>query len=218
MIDWKAIRTVFLDMDGTLLDLHFDNHFWLEHVPQKYAGQHGMALDEARRVLEEKYQAITGTLNWYCIDYWSDALELDIAALKRDIEHLIAIRPGASGFLKALRSSDKRVVLVTNAHQKSLSLKMAQTGLETYFDAMICSHDLGLPKEDPAFWEKVKAVEPFDVDSTLLIDDSHTVLESARIAGIRHLRSIQQPDSQQAPRPEGDFIAVGDFSRLLPVA
>ena len=37
MIDWNAINTVLLDMDGTILDLHFDNYFWKEYVPQKYA-------------------------------------------------------------------------------------------------------------------------------------------------------------------------------------
>ncbi|MCP4043692.1 MAG: haloacid dehalogenase, partial [Gammaproteobacteria bacterium] len=33
VINWNSIHTVLLDMDGTLLDLHFDNQFWLEHVP-----------------------------------------------------------------------------------------------------------------------------------------------------------------------------------------
>ncbi|MBR42550.1 MAG: haloacid dehalogenase, partial [Acidiferrobacter sp.] len=26
MIDWNQIESVFLDLDGTLLDLRFDNH------------------------------------------------------------------------------------------------------------------------------------------------------------------------------------------------
>ena len=217
MITWQVIDTIFLDMDGTLLDLHFDNHFWLEHVPERYAGKHGIALDEARRVLEEKYQSIAGTLNWYCIDYWSDALELDIAALKREIEHLIAIRPGVEDFLLALKASDKRIVLVTNAHQKSLSLKMENTGLERYFDALICSHDLGLPKENVAFWDAINKKEPYQRERTLLIDDSVSVLESARRAGVRHLLSIRQPDLRQPPRASGKFPAVEDFSALLPV-
>ena len=218
MIDWRGIDTVFLDMDGTLLDLHFDNHFWLEHVPRQYAGRHGMALDEARRVLREKYEAITGTLDWYCIDYWSNALELDIATLKRDIEHLIAVRPGVERFLLALKYSPKRVVLVTNAHQKSLALKMENTGLERHFDALLCSHDFGLPKEDPAFWDAVEEKFPYDRARALLIDDSASVLESARQAGIGHLLSIRQPDSKLPPRDELPFPAVDDLSELLPVA
>ena len=27
-IDWTQLDTILLDMDGTLLDLEFDNHFW----------------------------------------------------------------------------------------------------------------------------------------------------------------------------------------------
>ncbi len=36
MIDWDNIDTVLLDMDGTLLDLGFDNWFWQPHVPEQY--------------------------------------------------------------------------------------------------------------------------------------------------------------------------------------
>ena len=39
----RDIDTVLLDMDGTLLDLHYDNHFWLEHLPQRYAELHGIS-------------------------------------------------------------------------------------------------------------------------------------------------------------------------------
>ena len=44
MIDWDSIDTVLLDMDGTLLDLHFDNYFWTEHLPDIYSRKH--QLDE----------------------------------------------------------------------------------------------------------------------------------------------------------------------------
>ena len=42
-LPWPDIDTVLLDMDGTLLDLHFDNHFWLELLPQRYAELHGIS-------------------------------------------------------------------------------------------------------------------------------------------------------------------------------
>lgn len=217
MVNWQEIDTVFLDMDGTLLDLHFDNHFWLEHVPQQYAGRHDLRIEDARSILEEKYRSIAGTLNWYCIDYWSDALELDIAELKRDIEHLIQIRPGVEDLLLALKAAPKEALLVTNAHQKSLSLKMENTGLEQYFDGLVCSHELGLPKEDPAFWDKLAQTRPYNRSRTLLIDDSHAVLASAEEAGIGHLLSIAQPDSKQPSRQNTPFPAVTTFSELLPI-
>ncbi|HOP18299.1 MAG TPA: haloacid dehalogenase, partial [Gammaproteobacteria bacterium] len=71
MLDWNDIDTVLLDMDGTLLDLHFDNHFWLEHVPRRYAEARGIGLEESSRELMARYQDIQGTLEWYCVDHWT---------------------------------------------------------------------------------------------------------------------------------------------------
>ena len=34
---WMRVETVLLDLDGTLLDLAFDNYFWRERVPAAYA-------------------------------------------------------------------------------------------------------------------------------------------------------------------------------------
>jgi HAD superfamily hydrolase (TIGR01509 family) len=216
MIDWNQIETVFLDMDGTLLDLHFDNHFWLEHVPKRYAEANGLSLEAAKEELMGRYQSILGTLEWYCVDHWSRELELDIALLKEEVDHLIAVHPHVVDFLEAMPQMGKRVVLVTNAHQKALALKMDRTKLAGYFDAVVCAHDLGLPKEDRSFWGKLQQVEPFDPQRTLFVDDSHAVLESARDYGIRWLIAVLKPDSQHPPKADGGFAAMHDFSEILP--
>lgn len=36
MLAWQEIDTVLLDMDGTLIDLHFDNYFWQRLVPERW--------------------------------------------------------------------------------------------------------------------------------------------------------------------------------------
>ncbi len=213
--DWDQIETILLDMDGTLLDLHFDNHFWLEHVPKRYAEARGISLDEAKRLLRAQYQAIEGTLDWYCIDHWSEALGLDIAALKQEVEHLIQVHPHVRDFLARARSLGKRLVLLTNAHQKSLDLKMEKTRLAGCFDAIISAHSLGLPKEAPAFWKRLEAIEPFRREYTLFVDDSVAVLRSARRAGIRWLLAVTSPDSKQAERTHEEFRSIRDFSELL---
>jgi HAD superfamily hydrolase (TIGR01509 family) len=216
MIDWNQIDHVMLDMDGTLLDLHFDNHFWLEYVPRRFAEANGLAFDEARRQLMDRYQSVAGTLEWYCVDHWSRELELDIALLKEEVEHLIAVHPHVVDFLRAVRAFGKRVVLVTNAHQKSLALKMDRTQLGGYFHAVICSHDIGLPKEHPDFWEGLQRVEPFDRERTLFADDSPAVLESARGYGIRWPVAVLKPDTRGPVREAGGFLAIHDFSEIIP--
>jgi HAD superfamily hydrolase (TIGR01509 family) len=216
MLDWNRIDTVLLDMDGTLLDLHFDNYFWLHHVPQRYAESRGMALEEAKQELYPRFRRVEGTMDWYCVDYWTRELGLDIAMLKREIDHLIAVHPHVADFLDAVRRAGKRVLLVTNAHAKSLSLKMERTRLGGHFDALICSHDFGLPKEQVSFWEHLQRVEPFDPARTLLVDDSLPVLRSAHAYGIRHLVSVLKPDSKGPLRDTGDFDAIHHFTEIMP--
>ncbi|MET0106661.1 MAG: GMP/IMP nucleotidase [Sedimenticola sp.] len=218
MIDWNQIDSVFLDMDGTLLDLHFDNHFWLEHVPVRYAEARAIPLEQAKRQLMELYKSIEGTLEWYCVDHWSCKLGLDIALLKEEVDHLIAVHPHVVDFLDAMKQGGKRVVLVTNAHQKSLDLKLNRTQLGGHFDNVICAHDLGLPKEDVGFWDRLQVVEPFSKESTLFVDDSPSVLASARNYGIRWLLAVLRPDTKSPPREAGDFYAIHDFSEILPTS
>ncbi len=215
-IDWQSVDTVLLDMDGTLLDLHFDNHFWLEHVPRRYAEAHDIPLAAARRELLSRYRDKEGTLEWYCLDHWSRELGLDIALLKQEVEHLIAVHPHVVEFLQAVRRHGKRLALVTNAHQKALRLKMERTRLAGYFDQVVCAHDLGLPKEDPRFWEALQGVFPFDSRRTLFVDDSVAVLRSAEDYGIRWLLAIRRPDSRGPQREGGRFEAIGNFRQVMP--
>lgn len=211
----SEVETVLLDMDGTLLDLHFDNHFWQAHVPLRYAEARGLPLATAREDLMARYHARAGTLDWYSVDYWATELELDIMRLKEEVAHLIQVHPSVVDFLAHLRRLDKRVVLATNAHHKSITLKMAKTGLDPHFDAIVSAHALGCAKESRCFWEKLQAIEPFDPARTLLVDDSLPVLDAARDYGIRHLLAIRTPDTRQPPKDTRDYAAIDSFAELL---
>ncbi len=215
MVDWDQVETVLLDMDGTLLDLYFDDYFWLEHVPIRYAERHGLEVEAARRQLLERYQSMEGTLDWYCLDFWSRELGMDILGLKEEVDHLISVQPYVIEFLDSARRAGKRCVLVTNAHGGSLRLKMRRTELGRRLDGLVCAHDLGLPKEDPRFWNRLQAVEPFRPDRTLLVDDSLPVLESARSYGIRYLISVSRPNTRRPEKDTGPFPRIRSFSDLL---
>lgn len=215
-LPWPDIDTVLLDMDGTLLDLHFDNHFWLEHLPQRYAELHNVSRQQADDELLPLFHAHAGQLNWYCTDFWSRELNLSVRDLKREVAHLIALRPDADTFLAAIRAAGKRVVLITNAHRDSLSLKLERIELAPYFDRLISSHDYGFPKENQQFWHALQADFGFDPARSLFIDDSLPILRSARDFGIRHLLAVRQPDSQRPHKDSEEFAAVEDYRALLP--
>ena len=216
MLDWSQIDTVLLDMDGTLLDLNFDNHFWQTHLPRRYAEARGLSPEAGREELMARYHTRAGTLEWYSVDFWETALELDIMRLKEEVAHLIDIHPHVIAFLDAVRASGRRVVLATNAHHKSVTLKMARTGLTPRFDAIVSSHALGAAKEEQAFWQRLAEIEPFDPARTVLVDDSLPVLDSARRYGIAHLVAVKKPDTMKPEKSTGDYPAIDDFSQLMP--
>lgn len=215
MIDWQQIDTILLDMDGTLLDLHFDNFFWQEYLPKRYAELHGVDYSLARQQLAERIGALRGTLKWYCLDHWSTALDVDIRALKEEVSHKIQLRPHVEAFLTRLREHDKQRLLVTNAHPLALSLKLDLTGLDRWLDQIISSHDLRQPKEAQAFWHALQEHSPFDPKRTLFVDDNLTVLQSAQTFGIEHLLCIHQPDSRTA-RMVDAYPAIHHFDEIMP--
>ena len=212
---WQRIDTVLLDMDGTLLDLQFDNYFWLHLVPERFALRHSLTLDAARQELTPRFAARQGTLDWYCTDFWSRDLGLDIAALKREASSRICYLPGAEAFLAEIRRRGLRMALLTNAHRDALEIKDSQTGITQHFDAVVSSHQYGVPKESAAFWVKAQEQLGFDPARSLFVDDSIAVLRAARSHGVGQIFAISRPDSAIEQREIDEFPAVASIADLL---
>lgn len=118
--------------------------------------------------------------------------------------------------LQRLRSLKKRLVLITNAHPQSLSLKLEVTGIDRWLDVIISSHQLQAPKEDQRFWHDLKLLLDFDPLRSVFIDDTERILESARTFGVGHLLCVQQPDSVSSRPAVMGFPAIAHFDEILP--
>lgn len=210
------IDTLLLDLDGTLLDLAFDTHFWLEVVPEYYGRLHGMSAQDAlEKDIGPKLRSAEGTLNWYCLDYWSRVLELDLSAIKGEHDERIAWLPGAQQFLLRQRAAGRRLVLATNSHPETLRIKDRKVGIGQYLDVMYSSHQFGAPKEYAEFWLRLRRAVGYHPDRTVFIDDNLKVLAAARNAGIASVIAVTHPDSSRGPRPPPDGLphvaAVADI-------
>ena len=210
-INWSKIETVLLDMDGTLLDLRFDNYFWKAHVPKVYARKNGISPEHAFDQLLPHFQKHMGKLEWYCVDFWSELLDIDIMLHKREVSEKISYRPHAQAFLEKCQLEVNDLRLITNGHRKVLNLKNEFTQINQYFDHCHCSHELDYPKEQQQFWHNLNSIKAFNPQTTLFIDDSESVLESARDYGIEHIYSIEKPDSKNHREKPSSFPMIQTF-------
>ena len=208
-------ETLMLDMDGTLLDLAFDNYVWKDLVPRRYAVENDISFEDARDHLFAQYRAVQGDLEWYCLDHWCERLDIDVVQLHHDVNHRIGYLPGALDFLRHVHAADKRVLLVTNSHPDTLALKDAVTGLGDYFDGIVSSHNYGHAKESQSFWHALQEDVDFDVETTLFVDDSQPVLRSASDYGVKMLVTVTRPDTTRPVRDGSEFSGVESVADML---
>ena len=214
MFNWDDIDTVLLDMDGTLLDLHFDNQFWLHHVPNALAIQQNISFNQAQQAFFKECNLVKGTLNWYCTDYWTKQINIDIQQLNIDHADSVTMRQDVAVFLSALQKQNIQRVLLTNAHPSSLTIKLAKTGLNTLLDHIYSTHEFGYCKESLSLWHAFIKHHPFDPKRTLFIDDNEELLLVAKKFGIRYVLGIENPDSQSQHKEFKHCPSIHDYAVL----
>jgi len=214
-IDWRSIDDVLLDMDGTLLDLHYDATFWLNNVHSIVANLTG----EPEHVIQERFhrelKKHEGTLAWYCTDYWADFFGIDLIEAKQQLAHLIRFRPHAEQFLNVLNSLPLRTLIATNAHPDVIQLKLNVVPLQDMVDGIVSSHQYGVAKEHPDFWRALFDEYAINPDRALFIDDSSKVLDAADRAGVREVVEIRHPNLSEPPRSTWKQ-GIDDFDVLFP--
>ena len=208
--------TLILDMDGTLLDLNFDDQVWNFALPAALAVKDACTLSEAREQVALTLGAVRGTLPWYCHDHWERQFGISIHALEVQLAHFIGIRAGTAEFLRFLQRHTYRTILATNAHPASLARKMERTGLRDYFTTLVSAHTLGAPKEAPEFWQALRTQTQFDPARAVLVDDNLAVLTTARASGLRHVFGVRSPSSTGQAKAFPCFASVHSLTELIP--
>lgn len=215
-LNWDEIDTVLLDMDGTLLDLHFDNHFWFHHLPKRYAEIHGGDIDQVRMNLHRKIMAKKGSQQWYDLTYWSDELDVDINALKCEVQSLVKTLPYTHHFLDKMQAMGKALYIVTNAHVDGVEIKLGQVDIAHYFKRIVVAFEYKHPKEDAQFWPLLHQDLGYDPQRTLFVDDNIDVVNAAIQSGIKHVVGLRCPDSTGTHNDMAGIDSVENLSGITP--
>lgn len=208
------VRTLFIDMDGTLLDLAFDRSFFRETLPLRYAQSSGLDVAAASAEVHERLGAIEGTLAWYSLAHLSRLFALDLAAMTEELAHGVSLHAGAIEFLAAAQRRF-RCVLVTNADPVVLELKLQRTGIAAWMDGIVSAHHLGAAKEEAGFYRRLAAIEPDCPAGGALIDDNLKAVAAARAAGLSTI-AILRPDRGRPARSVAAGPAVASVADLIP--
>jgi putative hydrolase of the HAD superfamily len=154
-------------------------------------------------------------MDFYRLNYWRDLTGLDILALHEQAANLICFLPGAAEFLRTLSEHGKRTLIVTNADRQSFAIKDRVLRLSPRVNQVISSHDLGIPKEENAFWVWLTEQHDLNPSTTLFVDDTARVLRAAEIFGIAHTLAVAQPDQQRPPRDMPGRPSFGHYDQLI---
>ena len=220
-VDWTKVNHVLLDMDGTLLDLAFDNDFWGHQIHAQYAALHDMSYEDVVAKFEPIFRSVEGSLNWYSTDHWTKQYGFDIIALSQSFKDQICWLGHAKEFLIGLRDGGIRTTILTNAHPDIVELKHSVVGIRDYVDDIISSHEIGYAKEHPLFWEGALAMtgiskNEISDDRVLFFDDSLPVLNAAISAGIHCSVMICAPDSTRPKKMPCTQYAINSFDEIWP--
>lgn len=213
-IEWDQIDDVLLDMDGTLLDRHFDNFFFEEELPRRYAAMHRLEFEESRDRLMAMYRSVEGELAWTDLHYWTQRVGIDIVAMHKELDHMIGFLPGAEEFLVYVRRLGKRITIITNAHEAGVSVKTARTGLDRQVDRIVDAFEVGYLKMRTEYWPACQRLVGFDPKRSLYVDDDESCLEAAKIFGVGRIVHSAKSSSQLPPAPSASYVSVERLSHL----
>ncbi len=181
----KDIECLLIDMDGVILDNTYDNNFWQNQIPNVLSKKKNISFDDAKRLAIQIFNFKKNTKDWYDLDYWSNMLGIDIEAEKRSQESLgkIKLYDNVIDTLIELKKN-ARLIMITNAHRKTLNIKLEKFNIKPCFHEMVCAHELNYVKEDLQLWYMLRTKYKLDFEKTVLVEDTINNIKVALSAGV----------------------------------
>ena len=201
-------------MDGTLLDLRFDNWFWQAARAGAYAARHGLTALAAgsscspasRRAAARSTgtASITGAAN----SVSTSARSSTTCATRSDW------LPGAARVPRGSGALGKRRILVTNAHPETLAIKDARVVARRAGSTSCIRRTASGCRRRPGILAAPRRARAVRSAAHAVRRRQPGGAGAARDFGIRWLRAIRRPDLGRPARDTGDFAGVDSVAEL----
>ena len=129
----KSLRIISFDVDGTLVDLEYNDLIWFKEIPELVARKKKISFEKSLKFVHEEYAKLgEHNLNWYDINYWISYFGIEISPDKifEKYEPQVKIYPEVISLLEELKK--KYILIVITAMPREFLIPKMKN-LEKYF-------------------------------------------------------------------------------------
>jgi FMN phosphatase YigB (HAD superfamily) len=151
-----------------------------------FARQEGCVLPEAE-FWQHYHEAMLGRCS--SSDVWKRiGLNITDEELFERISAFFSLMPGLLEFAVSMQKLDLRVACISNDAADFSQWHRRRYGLESLISPWIISGEVGVPKPEPAIFERLLYRADLRAEECLLVDDRTVMLDAARTLGFQTAR------------------------------
>jgi len=129
----KSLKIISFDVDGTLVDLEYNDLIWFKEIPELVAKKKKISFEKSLKFVHEEYAKLgEHNLSWYDINYWISYFGIEISPDKifEKYEPQVKIYPEVIPLLEELKK--KYILIVITAMPREFLIPKMKN-LEKYF-------------------------------------------------------------------------------------
>ncbi len=129
----KSLEIISFDVDGTLVDLEYNDLIWFKEIPELVAKKKKISFEKSLKYVHKEYNKLgEHNLNWYDINYWVTYFGLEVSPedILKKYESQVKIFPEVISLLEELKKKFILIV-ITAMPREFLTPKIKK--IEKYF-------------------------------------------------------------------------------------
>lgn len=207
-----SIRTLLLDIDGTVLDTR---EFVLTAFEHAFA-HHDLACPARDELSLRVGQPLEAIYEAYCGELAAAIVESHRSFQERNL-HLAAAFPGAAETLAGLRERGIALGAVTSRSRRTSVESLEVAGVAGFFDAVVSAEDVPSLKPDPAPLRKALELLGREIDGAAMAGDTAADVVAGRALGLWTVAALYGFHGREvlASDPDAAIEAIAELPAAL---